>query len=170
MNGNYVTREEVITEANKNFDLATTALSLVTSMPDYEAMMGILIPVFCQTGNGGVLSILQWSRNISTMKARNVLVNKRIKEMSTADWNALLVLASNGIQQGDIRVVSDPVVASEILRKERRVALIFRGLAFYDARRVGFLDDVSKGGGRKGAVVLRSTTSLDTNATINYHY
>jgi hypothetical protein len=60
--------------------------------------------------------------------------------------------------------------AKEELRKERRVALVFRGTAFYDARRWGVTDDVAKGGGRKNAVVLTSGGVLNTHATINYNF
>jgi hypothetical protein len=61
-------------------------------------------------------------------------------------------------------------LAIEELRSERRVALAFRGLSFYDARRWGVIDPVASGGGRTGAVVLSATGSVNTNATINYGY
>jgi hypothetical protein len=60
--------------------------------------------------------------------------------------------------------------ALEELRKERRCALFLRGLGFYDARRNGVNLDVSRGGGRKGCVVLDGTGVLNTNCTINYAY
>ncbi|GAB3552780.1 RagB/SusD family nutrient uptake outer membrane protein [Spirosoma fluminis] len=60
--------------------------------------------------------------------------------------------------------------AKEELRKERRVALAFRALSFYDARRWGVIDDVSKGGGRKGAVVVDKAGKVSTKATINYNF
>jgi starch-binding outer membrane protein, SusD/RagB family len=64
--------------------------------------------------------------------------------------------------------------ALEELRSERRIALLFRGLAFYDARRMGITDDKSKGGGREGAVVLSYDNNdellINTNAFINYNY
>lgn len=60
--------------------------------------------------------------------------------------------------------------AKEELRRERRVALLFRGTAFYDARRWGVIDDVSKGGGRTNAVVYTSDGKLNTHATINYNF
>jgi hypothetical protein len=67
-----------------------------------------------------------------------------------------------------------PEQALEELRSERRIALLFRGLAFYDARRLGITDDKSKGGGRTGAVILSTDNSggmvVNTNATINYNY
>ncbi|MEO6637992.1 MAG: RagB/SusD family nutrient uptake outer membrane protein [Ginsengibacter sp.] len=60
--------------------------------------------------------------------------------------------------------------AIQELRRERRVALVFRGISFYDYRRWGIVDDISKGGGRTGAVVLTSAGVLNTNATINYNF
>jgi hypothetical protein len=60
--------------------------------------------------------------------------------------------------------------ALEELRKERRCALLYRGVAFYDLRRWGYTDDVSKGGGRTGCVVLDGSGNVNTNATINYSY
>jgi hypothetical protein len=60
--------------------------------------------------------------------------------------------------------------ALEELRKERRCALFLRGLAFYDARRLGITDDVSKGGGRPNSVVLDGGGLVNTKALINYNY
>ena len=60
--------------------------------------------------------------------------------------------------------------ALEELRRERRVALVFRGTSFFDARRWGVIYDISKGGGRTGCVVVSSTGVLNTNATINYNF
>lgn len=60
--------------------------------------------------------------------------------------------------------------ALEELRKERRVALVFRALSFYDARRWGVIDDISKGGGRTNAVVVDKAGKVSTKATINYNF
>lgn len=60
--------------------------------------------------------------------------------------------------------------ALEELRKERRIALLFRGTAFYDARRWGVIYDISEGGGRTNAVVLSPNGVLSTHATINYNF
>jgi starch-binding outer membrane protein, SusD/RagB family len=58
--------------------------------------------------------------------------------------------------------------AKEELRKERRSALVFRGLSFYDARRWGVID---KGGpGRANCVVVDKTGKLNTKATIKYNF
>ncbi|GAA4271320.1 RagB/SusD family nutrient uptake outer membrane protein [Aquimarina gracilis] len=55
--------------------------------------------------------------------------------------------------------------ALEEIRKERRLALLFRAVAFYDARRYGVAS-----GSRTGARVLDQNGNLNTNATINYGY
>jgi hypothetical protein len=58
--------------------------------------------------------------------------------------------------------------AAEILRRERRVALAFKGLSFYDARRYDIIDPSKS---RTGCVLLAGTAgTLNTNATINYGF
>ncbi|MBD2701204.1 RagB/SusD family nutrient uptake outer membrane protein [Spirosoma sp. BT702] len=313
-NGNYVSKEKLIEEANTNLDKA--AALLATTSTDYTALMGRLIPSFNQVGKGGVPTPDMWKRNISTLKARNLLVNTTTKAMTAAQWNQVLTLANNGItatdnvftgrsnQSGDFlapqtgtvaakatgdpsggatykiseRLIQDfktgdqrlannftqrasPWIgessrghtfntrwalvdggkktagvytysdrapggtelylagsyeenelmkaealintgkiedglksidavrkaqgagiaavagtnltldqAKEELRRERRVALAFRSLSFYDARRWGVIEDVSKGGGRKGAVIIDKAGKLNTNSTLNYNF
>jgi hypothetical protein len=60
--------------------------------------------------------------------------------------------------------------AKEELRKERRIALFLRGLAFYDSRRMGYIDPVASGGGRKNAWVLDGDGNFNSKATIDYSY
>lgn len=60
--------------------------------------------------------------------------------------------------------------AREELRRERRVAIPFIGLSFYDARRYGIINPLSAGGGRKGGIVITGTGAVSTNATIEYNY
>jgi starch-binding outer membrane protein, SusD/RagB family len=100
-NGNYVTKEAIITESNSNFDKCVAALNALTSVGDYEEIVEQVIPAFCQLGKGGVLDVDMWKRNVNTMKARNLLVNKLVSAMTTADWNTILTLTNNGIQSGD---------------------------------------------------------------------
>jgi hypothetical protein len=308
----YVTSAAMITEANRNFDEASTLLSGITNTSDYSTVLGKLLPDFVQTGKGGILTPDMWIRNINTMKARNLLANKRVSAMTATDWNAVLTLANagikssdfvftgrttgtngffsagggsvaamttglpksstfkvserliqeyetgdkrlavnfstnkyinqvggftfstrwqlldaNGVDKGGVAVLSDKTpgnyelfiagsyeenelmkaealintgnisagllsinnvrtyqgaglpalsgslsltAAKEELRRERRVALVFRGVAFYDARRLGITDDISKGGGRTNAVVLGADGVLSTHATINYDF
>jgi len=57
--------------------------------------------------------------------------------------------------------------AYEQLRRERRIALAFKGLSFYDARR---WDIIAPDKSRTGAVVVSSTGAVNTNATIVYGF
>ena len=325
-NGDYKTHEDIIAESNANFNKAAGILiTIAAGDPDYISVLGKLIPSFNQVGHGGVPSTAEWIRNINTMLARNIVVNKlspfvhgnpdatitgsSMSAMTAADWTNVLTLAGNGIQQGDIvftgrsasvngymgtsggsvaaettgpsspatfkvgmRFIQnfktgdkrftnnfgiDPypmaatfstlydqidsgrkmpgvyvygyksaagayeaylagsyeentlMLAEANIRsgnieaglgfvddvrnymgaglapvkgtglnlaqalteftRERRVALVYRGLSFFDSRRWGWIYDISKGGGVFGQYVLEGTT-LNTNATINYNF
>lgn len=101
-NGNYVAKEAMIAEANKNFDAAAQILSGLTVTADYTATMQGLIPSFNRVGKGGVLTPAMWQRNINTMKARNILVNTRVSAMTAAQWADILTLTNNGVQASDL--------------------------------------------------------------------
>ncbi|WP_109299494.1 RagB/SusD family nutrient uptake outer membrane protein [Aquimarina sp. AU474] len=74
----------------------------------------------------------------------------------TFQGSGLAATVGTGLSQAD---------ALEEIRKERRLALLFRAVAFYDARRYGVA-----AGSRTGAWVLDQDGNLNTNATINYGY
>lgn len=315
-NNEYVTKEAIIAESNKNLDQAATILSSITNMATYSEVLGKIIPSFNQVGKGGVPTPDMWKRNINTLKARNILVNTPAATMTTAQWTSILNLTNAGIQAndkiftgrsnatadflssstgtvaaktqstnaggntyklserwvmefktGDQRKANNvrqtatwignsdrgnsfntrfalinggagipgvivyantadgafelylagsyeenelmkaealintgqvdaglarvdavrayqgaglPAVsntgltlaqAKEELRRERRVALPFIGLSFYDARRYGIINPLSQGGGRTGAVLIAPTTgAVNTNATFEYNY
>jgi starch-binding outer membrane protein, SusD/RagB family len=312
-NANYVTKEQIIAESNANFDKAAALLGGLSAGGDYDGIIGALIPSFCQSGKGGILSPAEWVRNINTMKARNILANTPVASMTSAQWGQIATLTAAGVKStdkvftgrsneaGDIwsttagtvaaratnpkpggagyktseRLIQDfktgdkrlannfgtgtawignsdrgnafntrytvlsggtgiagtvtlsnitvagaaeiylagtyeenalmqaeakiytndiagamPIIdavrtfqgaglaatsttltaadAKEELRKERRSALVFRGVAFYDARRWGIIE---KGGpGRTGCVVVDKTGKVNTKATIKYNY
>ncbi|MEJ1237573.1 RagB/SusD family nutrient uptake outer membrane protein [Chryseolinea sp. T2] len=317
-NGDFVTHEEIIDEALKNFDKAIAELNNISDTGPYGDLLATVIPGYCQQGKGGIPMPDEWIRNINTMKARSLLVNKRVSEMTSSDWSTIAALTDEGIQESDPvfvvkttedfnRSVIDPnfgsaaaytatesgqtffvserliqdfragdqrmennfelltsprvnmrgrglgfgtryylvdggnnlpgvvtythtdqygvddtylggsfeenelmkaevliqggnisggtavidnvramqgagltaigsvnkLEALEELRRERRIALLFRGLAFYDLRRLGVVDDKSEGGGRANAVVLSNftgSTVVNTKAFINYNY
>jgi hypothetical protein len=314
-NGNYVTKEAIIAESNAQYDLAIADLGAATSTTDYNAIIGKLIPSFCRVGKGLPPTTAMWIRNISTLKARNLLVNKTVASMAAGDWSSLLTLTNAGLLSddyiftgrttatGDFLPSSGATVASRVqstdpggggfklserwvqefkpgdkrftnnvkfgatwignsdrgnafntrytlynggngvagtyiyantasgqfelplcgtyeenalmkaealinsaqidqglaqidavrtymgaglapvsgtgltlaqakeeLRKERRIALAFRGLSFYDARRLKISEPVSAGGGRTGCVVIPTSGVVNTNATIEYGY
>ncbi|GAB4021041.1 RagB/SusD family nutrient uptake outer membrane protein [Spirosoma koreense] len=120
-NANYVLHDAIINQSNTYFNMAVTALSAITSPSDYQTVMTQLIPAFNRVGHGGsateALSIDMWKRNINTMLARNILVNKlapfvngnpnatitksSTTAMTAADWNNVLTLVTNGVKQTD---------------------------------------------------------------------
>lgn len=314
-NNNFVSKEAIIAESNANYDKAAAALSAVSSVADYSAVIGKIIPTFFQVGKGGILTPDMWKRNINSMKARNMLVNTTVKNMTAGQWASIIALAKDGVaatdyvftarsnetsdfisatgstpsalatgttkttsfkvserlvqdfKPGDKRLENNFAIetnpwignndrgnifntryglidggkglagvvvlgnkavgeyefymattyeenqltlaealintgdvegglkiidairklqgaglaavagkglslaaAREELRSERRVVLPFRGLAFYDARRWGVIDDVAVGGGRTGAVVVDKAGVVSKNATINYNF
>ena len=100
-NGNYVTKEAMIAESNKQYDLAIADLNAATSTADYDAIIGKLIPSFCRVGKGLAPTTAMWIRNINTLKARNLLVNKTVASMAAGDWSSLLTLTNAGLLAGD---------------------------------------------------------------------
>ncbi|HTE11872.1 MAG TPA: RagB/SusD family nutrient uptake outer membrane protein [Chitinophagaceae bacterium] len=316
LSNEYKSSADMIAASNANFDKAIAAAGAIPNAADFATVMKTIIPSQNQVGKGGVLTPAMWIHNINTMKARNLLVNKRLKDMTSSDWNNILTLTANGITSTDLvmtgrsaatnsylsatggsvaalttgnpgsttykiserliqdypagdkrlandfitaptylnqkggftfstryrlldsggitkaytaasitskvvgayelymagtyeenelmkaeaniklgniaaglasvdavrtyqgaglaatsGVITDAALAYEELRKERRVGLIFRDVAFYDARRWGVLDDISAGGGRTKAVVVNPVTgAVNTNATINYNF
>ena len=101
-NGNYVTKEAIITEANANYDSCVNALGAATSTADYTATITKLVPTFLQKGKGGALTIDMWKRSINTMKARNILVNNTVASMTAAQWNTILTLTNDGVKSTDL--------------------------------------------------------------------
>jgi hypothetical protein len=100
-NGNYVTKEKLIEEANANLDKAVTTANAATSAAVFTATWARLIPEIFQIGKGGPISPSILARNVSSLKARNLLVNKTTATMTAADWNNVLTLANAGITNSD---------------------------------------------------------------------
>ncbi|MDJ1481240.1 RagB/SusD family nutrient uptake outer membrane protein [Cytophagaceae bacterium YF14B1] len=116
-NSDYVLHDVIIEKSNEYFKLAATTLDGISTISDYNEVLGQLIPEFCQVGNGGVPSPEMWKRSINTMLARNILVNKlspfvngnpnatitksSTTTMTASDWNEVLTYATNGIKEGD---------------------------------------------------------------------
>ncbi|MGC3948460.1 MAG: RagB/SusD family nutrient uptake outer membrane protein [Chryseolinea sp.] len=114
----YVGHDAMIAESNNYFTQAASTLAGISSVADYEDVLGKLIPSQNQVGNGGVLSIAEWTRSINTSMARNLLFNKLAPfvngnpnatisgssmsgTMSAADWNSIVTLTQNGVKEGD---------------------------------------------------------------------
>lgn len=113
----FVKQSDIITESNKQLNLALTTLNAISNQTDYNAIISQLIPQQNQVGLGRPLSVDQWKRTVNTMLARNILLNHlapfvnnnasatinkaTIPVMSTADWQSIITLCGNGVKQGD---------------------------------------------------------------------
>jgi hypothetical protein len=100
-NGNYVTKEKMIEEANKTLDKATAAAKSAPNAANFTAFLAQLYPAYFQVGKGAPLTPDMFERNVNTLKARNLLVNKTTAAMTAADWSAVLALANTGIRATD---------------------------------------------------------------------
>jgi hypothetical protein len=101
-NGNYVAKEKIIDESNAQLDKATAALTTAAgSAADYTTVMTAIIPPFNQVGLGAVPTTDQWKKAINTLKARNILVNTTVANMTAAQWTSILSLVNSGIGNGD---------------------------------------------------------------------
>ena len=99
-NGNYVSHDAIITEANANFDKAIAILGKIPDGDaDYQAALTAVTPSF----NAPDLAITpaMWIRNAYTYEARNILVNIKLKDMTAANWATVSALAAKGLVEGD---------------------------------------------------------------------
>lgn len=114
----YKVHDSIIARSNYYYNLAATTLAAITSVSDYTTTLTALVPTDFVKGHGGIPTIAMFTRNINTMLARNIILNKlnpfvnnvvgatisksTITPMQASDWASVLSLANNGIQQGDI--------------------------------------------------------------------
>ncbi|MEM6397871.1 MAG: RagB/SusD family nutrient uptake outer membrane protein [Bacteroidota bacterium] len=98
-NPNFVTRQALIDEANNQLDLAIDQLGRVGDEAVYAEFLSAGIPDFMRPD--GVPTTDEFVRNINTLKARNILVNTKVADMTDQQWAQIESLASNGLQQGD---------------------------------------------------------------------
>lgn len=98
-NGDFVTHDAMITEANKVLDEASTVLSGITANDDYNTLYQKITASYNNPGD--VITPDMWIRIINTIKARNLMVNKKTAEMTAADWNEIATLSQNGIKETD---------------------------------------------------------------------
>jgi len=97
----YITNSEILTEAESNFTMAEELLGVLIGNKDYETIMDALIPSDCKQGKGFPLGVEEWLRNINTMRARNILVNTPVNEITSTQWDQILTFTSNGVKKTD---------------------------------------------------------------------
>lgn len=103
----FVDHNAIIAEANKNFDSCIAILSTTPDNGDYMAMMDAIIPSVFRVApvisdfKSGDITPDMWIRQIYTYEARNLLANKKVKDMTTANWSQITTLTDKGLQQSD---------------------------------------------------------------------
>ena len=102
---NFVSSAAIVKEGNANLDSAIAILNTLSNNDTYASMLGgsggiSIVPAFCNTH--GLVKPDNWVRICNTMKARNLLVNKKTKDMSAADWKAIQDIATTGLKAGDV--------------------------------------------------------------------
>lgn len=107
-NNEFKNSNVILAEAAANFDKAMEALNAVSDVAAYNAVMDKVIPSFTKAGGsvrawnqGGVPSITAWKRQMNSYKARNILVNKKVSELSQEDLNQVLQFTAEGLQSTD---------------------------------------------------------------------
>lgn len=109
-NGNFLTHDAIIAEATANFDKCVTALNGVnaSNIDTYNSTIDAVIPDFAARISR--ITPDMWKRQINSYKARNLMANKKVSNMTSADWTAIAALAQAGMQQSDnnFRIGMDP--------------------------------------------------------------
>jgi starch-binding outer membrane protein, SusD/RagB family len=98
-NGNYVTNQAIISEANKILDEAASILSSITPNSDYNTLFRTITPSY--NAPGDIVTPAMWVRHINTLKARNLLANKKVSAMTSSEWAQIITLTNNGVLPTD---------------------------------------------------------------------
>jgi hypothetical protein len=132
-----------------------------------------------KSGGNGLAGVVVWSNaspganeitlaatyeENELMKAEALIQTGQI-DLGVQSINA--VRAYQGAGLAPLAAGLSQAAAYEELRAERRIALAFKGLSFFDARRWDIIDPTKS---RTGCVVISAAGTLNTNATLNYGY
>lgn len=99
VNPNFVDHNAILAEADKVLNECMTTLDAINEGDDYDNIMTAIVASF--NNNSKIVSPAMWKRQIYTLQARNLLVNKKISEMTTANWQQIITLTDQGIQAAD---------------------------------------------------------------------
>lgn len=95
----YLAHDSVIGAANRNFATAASIFGSITENSDYDTTFKAIIPSFNVPGQ--VITPAMWVRQINSFEARNYLVNRKVADMTSADWTTILNLTAGGMTQTD---------------------------------------------------------------------
>ena len=95
----FVDRKEIIVEADKWLNDCLATLNSLSANADYNDVMTAIVASF--NDNTHITTPDMWKRQIYSLQARNFLVNKKVRDMTPADWTTLATLANKGILASD---------------------------------------------------------------------
>jgi starch-binding outer membrane protein, SusD/RagB family len=95
----YVSNTAIIEAANKTLDTAATVLNSITANADYEETYKAITASYNSPDD--IITPEMWIHTINTIKARNIIANKKNTAMTATDWNAVMALTENGISAAD---------------------------------------------------------------------
>jgi hypothetical protein len=95
----YVVHDSVISAATRNFETAVSIFSGITEDADYDATFQQMVPSFNLPNQ--IITPAMWIRQIRSFEARNYMANHKVAAMGATDWQTILTLANEGMQQGD---------------------------------------------------------------------
>ncbi len=98
--------------------------------------------------------------------------NIRLGGAANIDAGAALISSVRTYLGAGLPALADGLTQVQALKElvaERRVALVFRGLSFYDNRRWGWTYKIANGGGSYGNTLVYQD-ALNTNVTISYDF
>lgn len=99
-NGDFVDHTAIIAEADKLLNECITTLNAIgEGGAEYNDIMTAIVASF--NDNTNVVTPAMWVRQIYTLMARNLVANKKITEMTTADWQQVITLTDQGIEAND---------------------------------------------------------------------
>jgi hypothetical protein len=160
---------------SNNFDTSSTYFN-----PNFSTRFNQLDRTLKGTVNNGVyvygaLGAGDYELFIGPSYDENALMLAEANIMlGNTDAGLALVDAIRTYQGSGVAAVSGtgltPAQAMMELVQERRVALVYRGLSYYDSRRWGWIYDIGNGGGSYGNTFLSVAGVLDKNTTINYNF
>jgi hypothetical protein len=98
-NDNFVHRTAIMAEADKVLNDCLATLATISAGTDYDDVMTAIVATF--NDNQDIVSPDSWKRQIYSLQARNLLVNKKVKDMTAADWTQIQTLTAKGIRATD---------------------------------------------------------------------
>jgi len=157
---------------SNNFDMLSTYYnpSFTTRYEMIDGGNGAAgVYVYGSTAAGGIEVYIAGSYEENALMLAEASIMTGATETGLGYIDAVRTYMGAGVPAVAGKGLSQAQAMTELV-KERRVALVFRGLSFYDLRRWGWIYAISNGGGSYGNTFVTSSGKVYTNTTIDYNF